>query len=122
MGLDEPVYRDSRGEIHRHDVAGVKFNVLVTKAGVLRSGDYHPNKQFDLVLSGKMEITLRQNEEDKVIVKGPNEFIEIPPNTPHLFKSLTDTVMLEWWDGPFEATYYEPYRKQVEEQLNRMNN
>jgi len=117
--LASPIYKDSRGEIRRYEINGVKFNVLITKAGVMRSGDYHPNTQYDLILSGEFEITLRQGDKDVVFRKGPNELIAIPPNTPHLFHSLTDTVMIEWWDGPFEAKYYEPYRKLIDEQLRK---
>ena len=114
-GLSAPIFNDSRGEIRRYSVNGVKFNVLYTKAGTLRSGDYHPVAQYDLILDGEFEITLKQNNKDVVVKKGPNELIAIPPNVPHLFKSLTDTVMIEWWDGPFEAQYYKPYRKLVED-------
>jgi len=117
MSLDDPIYTDSRGEIRRHEMQGVKFNVLFTKAGALRSGDCHPVTQYDLVLSGEFEITLRQDDKDVVVKKGANELIVIPPDTPHLFRCLTDSVMMEWWDGPFEVEYYEPYRKQVEEQF-----
>ncbi|MEK6953033.1 MAG: cupin domain-containing protein [Nanoarchaeota archaeon] len=116
MGLDEPVHRDHRGEIHRLDIGGVKFNVLITKAGVLRSGDYHPNTQYDIILSGEMEITLRQDDKDVVIRKGPNDLISIPSETPHLFRSLTDTVMIEWWGGKFECKYYKPYRDLIDKQ------
>ena len=45
------------------------------------------------------------------------KIIIMPPDVPHLFEALTDTVMLEWWDGPFEASYYQPYRRLVEKQF-----
>lgn len=115
--LDSPVHKDMRGEIRRHDFKGVKFNVLFTKAGCYRSGDFHPVSQYDLILKGKFQITFRKGGRDVIVKKGPNELIIIPPNTPHLFKSLTDTVMLEWWGGPFAVGYYEPYRKIVERQF-----
>lgn len=118
--LDEPVFKDDRGEIRRHEMEGVKYNALFSKAGILRSGDMHPNTQYDLILMGEFEITLRQGDEDVVITKKANELLEIPPDTPHLFRSVTDTVMIEWWDGPFEAEYYEPYRKLIEAQLEEM--
>ncbi len=117
MGLDEPVYRDDRGEIRRYEIEGVKFNVIYTKKGTFRSGDYHPVTQYDLILKGEFEITLRKDDKDVAVRKGPNELIVIPPDTPHLFNSLTDTVLIEWWDGPFQAEYYEPYRKLIEKQL-----
>lgn len=117
MGLDESVYKDFRGEIKRYEVHGVKFNVIYTKKSGLRSGDFHPVKQYDLILEGEFEITLRKENEDVVLKKGVNDLVVIPPNVPHLFKSLTDTVMIEWWDGEFEAQYYKPYRKLIKEQF-----
>lgn len=118
--LEKPIFKDSRGEIRRHNVQGAKFNVLISKKGTLRSGDFHPNTQYDLILKGTMKITLRKNNQDVVIIKRKNELIVIPPNIPHLFESLTKTIMIEWWDGPFQAKYYQPYRKAVEEQLNNL--
>lgn len=117
QGLETPVHVDVRGEIHRHDLQDVKFNSLFTKKGAYRSGDVHPVKQFDLLLSGKVSITFRENEQDVVRTFGPNELIVIPPNIPHLFYFEEDTVMLEWWDGVFEVSYYEPYRKFVKAQF-----
>jgi len=117
MALDAPIYKDFRGEIRRYELHGVKFNVLFTRVGALRSGDYHPVAQHDLILKGELEITLRQDDKDVVLRKGANELIVIPPDVPHLFKSLTDSIMIEWWDGPFEVQYYEPYRRLIEEQF-----
>jgi len=113
------IFKDSRGEIQRCAIGKNKFNILLTKKGVMRSGDFHPNTQFDLILKGEFEIILRKNNKNQKIKKGANEFIAIPPNTPHLFKSLTDTVMLEWWDGKFSAQYYQPFRSLIEKQLSK---
>jgi len=118
--LNAPAQKDVRGEIRRYEFKGVKFNALFTKAGKYRSGDFHPITQFDLILKGKFRITVRRGNKDVVYEKGENELIVIPPNTPHLFKSLTNTVMLEWWDGPFEVSYYKPYRKIVEKQFKKI--
>ena len=108
--LSEPTFTDIRGTIQRLDLGGKKLNVLFTKAGFMRSGDLHQNTQFDFIFSGKIELWLRKDEKDEKIVYGPNSFIEIPPDVPHLFNFLEDTLMSEWWDGPFEAWYYKPYR------------
>ena len=118
-GLNAPVQKDLRGEIRRYNFKGVKFNALFTKAGKYRSGDLHPVTQYDLILKGRFRVTFRKDNKNVVFKKGKNEFLAIPPNTPHLFKSLTDTVMLEWWDGPFKVSYYEPYRKIVEKQFKK---
>jgi len=111
---------DARGTIDKLEVSGVKFNVLFTRKGSYRSGDEHPNRQFDLVLSGEAEVTMmhRNVAGGAEITRHVHAFdtLEIPRAVPHLFYFPVDTVMLEWWDGPFEATYYEPYRKIVEAQ------
>ncbi|MFB6088401.1 MAG: hypothetical protein ABEK36_01330, partial [Candidatus Aenigmatarchaeota archaeon] len=86
----------------------------------LRSGDYHPVTQYDLILKGKVKITMKQDDREKIVHKGPNELISIPENIPHLFEFLKDTVMIEWWDGEFEAKYYKPYRKLIEEQFEKL--
>lgn len=113
--LVNPLQKDGRGEIRRFDINGAKFNIIYTKAGALRSGDVHPNKQFDIILSGEVEITIKKEDKDLMIKKVSNEFVMIEPEVPHLFKFIKDTVMIEWWDGPFQVKYYEPYRKYVEE-------
>jgi mannose-6-phosphate isomerase-like protein (cupin superfamily) len=113
------VYEDSRGSILQYDICGAKFNVLFTKAGALRSGDLHPVAQFDVVLDGEAELTTRLGNRDVVRKLKKNEFASIPPNVPHLFRFLKDTVMIEWWDGPFQAEYYKPYRDLVEKQLKK---
>ena len=117
MDRQPETFSDWRGTIRRMEVDGIKFNVLTTKKGALRSGDLHPNTQFNIILAGAFELTLRQNDKDVVVRKEPGELIIIPPKTPHLYRCLEDSVMLEWWDGQFSMEYYPPYRKFVEEQF-----
>lgn len=103
-------FKDHRGEIRRYEIEGTNFNALYTKEGCYRSGDYHPVTQFDMILKGKIEVTTLVNGID-VINQYENCLVTIPSNVPHLFKALTDCVMIEWWDGPLEVNYYQPYRK-----------
>lgn len=117
MGLDEPVHSDVRGDSYRFDIDGIKFNIVFTKAGFFRGGDIHPTTQYFRLLKGEAEVTMRKEGKDIVKKAIPNEILVIPPNTPHLFKSLTDSWIVEWVDGEFKAEYYEPYRKRVKEQF-----
>ena len=117
--LNDPVYTDSRGEIKRFKIDNAKFNVITSKKGVYRSGDYHNSTQYDLVLKGKVKITFRLKGKHVYVIKSENEFIKIPPNIPHLFYFLTDCVMIEWWDKEFEAKFYQPYRKRVLNNINK---
>ena len=31
----------------------------------------------------------------------------------HIFEFLEDTALLEWWDCPYQAWFYKPYRDRV---------
>ncbi|MCK5510662.1 hypothetical protein KAI65_03920 [Candidatus Parcubacteria bacterium] len=115
------IHKDTRGVIYRIEIGGVYFNLMTRKKGTLLSGDFHPYTQYDLVLKGEFKITLHKNKKDEIVKKKTNEFISIPPNTPHLFESLTDTITIEWWDGPFEQKIYKPYRKLVDENIKTFN-
>ncbi len=118
--MSSAIYRDVRGEIHRIEAGGFKVNLLFTKRGFMRSGDLHKNIQFDFIYSGKVEIWTREGNRDVKKVYGKNQFIELPPGIPHLCKLWEDCVMAEWWDGPFKAWYYKPYRAIIDEQFKSM--
>lgn len=108
------ILHDQRGEIYINQIKDKEFNVIFTKAGAYRAGDYHSAEQYSVILKGEVEITLRQNHQDVIKKYGVNELIVIPPNTPHLYKFLVDTVMIEWLAGPYQPHYYQPYRKIIE--------
>ena len=107
-------FKDIRGEIQKFKVRGAEFNLIFTKKGAYRSGDIHNSAQYDMLLSGGFEITMRKRKKNVKICAGKNQLVIIPKKTPHLFKATKDSIMIEWWDGPFEAKYYRPYRKIVE--------
>ena len=58
------VQTDARGEIHNFKLGGARFNVLVTRAGVLRSGDVHRHVQYDAIFSGRVAVTSREGGRD----------------------------------------------------------
>lgn len=121
-GLPSPVretFSDVRGEIYKLELAGAKVNLLFSRNMAVRSGDWHENRQFDLVLKGEVEVQYGLYDKSKIKVLRPGELFVIPPRCPHLFRFQKDTVMLEWWDGPFAAKYYRPYRQEVEKCLRR---
>jgi hypothetical protein len=108
--LKKSLYRDYRGYIERKNVDGISFNIIETKKGCMRSGDIHKTTQFDMVLSGEIEVwALMKSITEKNIIKA-NTLLIIEPHAPHLFIFLENTLMIEWWDGPFAAWYYKPYR------------
>lgn len=113
--IEEPFFEDQRGSIRRINDGVQKVNLLFTKKGFMRSGDLHKNTQFDFVVSRKCELWQHIDGEDVKQVHEEGSFIKIPAGTPHLFIFLEDTYMLEYWDGEFEAWYYRPYRKIIEQ-------
>lgn len=129
--LEKPIHQDVRGVIQRLnknnlpwlDEIGAKVdlpNLLHTKQGFMRSGDLHKNIQLDYILSGEVELWTFHNGQTTKKTLAPNTFLILNPHTPHLFNFLKDTVMMEWWDGPFEAWFYKPYRDIIDEQFKRM--
>ena len=112
-----PRFEDARGVIEHHALAGTKYNVLHSKAGTYRSGDVHPAEQYDSVLSGMVVVTTRHGGGDWKQTALAGDRVMIPSGVPHLFYFEEDTVMVEWWSGPFKAKYYKPYRDIVEESL-----
>ena len=113
-------FTDARGSIQFFTFDGIEFHISQTKAGMLRGGDFHPDIQHDIILKGQMAVTMHQDNQDIRRVYGPNEIIEIPPGIPHLFESLTNTVMLEWREGHYQSEYFAAYRKQVNDQLKNL--
>jgi len=87
---------------------------LYTKKGVYRSGDIHPNVQYDCIVKGSITVKFRQCDKDIEETYCAPIVITIPKNTPHLFYFRENTIMIEWWSGKFKAKYYKPYRDIVE--------
>jgi hypothetical protein len=126
------VFVDDRGEIHNVRVGNVyaermgvapstrlqqtRYNILYTKAGVMRSGDLHKVSQHDFVFEGSVRVWLLQKDgTTSSQTYGSYSYVCIPPYTPHIFEFVRDTVMAEWWDaGEFCAWFYQPYRELVE--------
>ena len=111
--LNNPIFKDQRGEIRRFNIKGIKFNLVFTKPKIYRGGESHPNWQYILNLKGKIEIKMKFPNKELTIKPKKNELISIPPHIPHIMKSLTNSIMMEWWSGPFQCKYYPPYRKLV---------
>jgi quercetin dioxygenase-like cupin family protein len=96
---------DKRGTVYRVKIKNFGFNVIYTKRGGIRAADSHPNVQYDLVLKGKLEIWLKKKNKILKLNKGKSNLIIIPPNIPHLFISLEDSLMIEWWNGKFKQKF-----------------
>lgn len=108
---------DNRGHIHRFVLQAPLYvvNAYFTKAHAMRSGDLHNCTQYDVLLSGRASLTMRDvaTGKDVVQVVEPQQLIAIPPRVPHLFEFLQDSYLIEWWDCVFEAWYYTPLRQRI---------
>lgn len=108
------IYQDDRGEIHRLRVGHRRMNVLYSKEGVMRSGYLHPHSMNDFVVSGKVEVWTLSGDDTKKTIYSASEFVTLDPYTPHILIFLEDTILLEYWQGPFSCWYYHPYRRLVQ--------
>ena len=106
-------FEDNRGRINFLDINGVKVHLQYTKKGFRRGGDLHKNTQYNAIISGKVKITTLENNKEVENILDQNSFVIIKPHVPHLFEFLEDTVMAEWWDGPFQSWYFKPFRNLV---------
>jgi len=117
------LYEDARGVIQTVRLRGKRVNILFSKAGTYRSGDKHPVRQHDAIVSGRVDITLNHGGPGASFIQlYPGGSVTIDPDIPHLFYFPVDTVMLEWWgegDEP-RVEYYPPYRDVVERHLREM--
>lgn len=74
--------------------------------------------QHDFVVSGAVRVWTLQKDGSTLRTRyDQHAHIAIPPYTPHLFEFLQDLCLVEWWDGPFAAWYYEPYRSLVQRSM-----
>jgi hypothetical protein len=72
--------------------------------------------QHDFVFTGSVCVwTLQKDGSTAKTVYGKYSYVTVPPYTPHVFEFLEDSVVAEWWDGPFGAWFYEPYRSSVQQ-------
>jgi len=114
------VVSDGRGEVHNLKFGSFRVNILVSRAGTLRSGDVHRARQLDMIFSGRVVITTREHGRDVEREYVGGQLCVIPENVPHIFRFVNDTVMAEWWQPQgFEARYYAPYRRKVDAALVR---
>jgi hypothetical protein len=54
-----------------------------------------------------------------VVKAGRNARVTTPPGVAHLFEFLEDTDLLEWWDCPYQAWFYKPYRHRIAKALSQ---
>jgi mannose-6-phosphate isomerase-like protein (cupin superfamily) len=110
------LHKDSRGTISLIKGDELEYpgvTVFYTGDGKARGGCLHElNDEYTCVISGLVEYVIGNN---KYILKDGDSMI-IPRGTPHYFKSLTDSVVLEWGATEEEKKFkHAPTRAIVDE-------
>lgn len=91
-----------------------EVTIFRTKANKARGGCLHPeSKEMLIVLEGTIQYIY--GEDSTTILLGPNDYFILPPNSPHFFISLTDSIVMEWGPSKKEKQEkYLPFRKIVD--------
>jgi mannose-6-phosphate isomerase-like protein (cupin superfamily) len=98
------IYEDNRGEIYLLTDLFVfpEITLFRTFQGKARGGCIHKiHDEYVCVLEGSIQYVWEDIEiQTKVLFAG--ETILIPKNTPHYFKSLSNSLVAEWGASPEE--------------------
>jgi oxalate decarboxylase/phosphoglucose isomerase-like protein (cupin superfamily) len=95
--------RPKIGKGYASDVNGKWCSILQTKKGAYRGDHIHPYDQYTVLLDG-LAMVVKQIDGD--LVEFPltvNQVHKTPKDLPHILIALEDTVLYEWWDGPYET-------------------
>lgn len=87
-------------DILRRDLVGERLMVTryTLRSGVSTLPHHHPHEQFTHILSGFIRVVA--GEEERVL--GPDGVSYIPPNLPHSFEAIEETVCLDIYSPPRE--------------------
>lgn len=105
---------DWRGKVWSMVIGDLEYILFYTKDRCLRGGDFHTNKQYNVVLQGAIWFTKRNEfgiEEAMLLREG--KAIVTDGGIPHYMMSIGESWVLEWHELPKDRTIYEPYRKLV---------
>ena len=101
----ETIQTDKRGSINLllDDLKTLEeVTIFITKSGYARGGCIHElHDEHCCVIEGEVAYYIGQGGYCCTILEMGDSII-IPKNTPHLFTSLTDSVVLEWGAIPAE--------------------
>lgn len=108
-----PAFTDKRG-----DIVDVITNKMITHvgritftSGSVRANHYHKkSNQYNYVLSGKIELTVKNLKDDssiETISLEPNDLILVPPFWYHSLKSISDAELMIFTTSPRNDGGYE---------------
>lgn len=85
----------TRRYVHGEKGMLVRFEL---KKGAVIPKHHHPNEQITYIMSGRVKVTM----EGKDYVVRSGEVLIIPPNVPHQFEALEDTIDIDVFSPPRE--------------------
>lgn len=111
----EKVNEDNRGEIWRIDNGKRIYWLSITKKGSGRGGDIHDGYQYNLVFEGSFKVLYKYPDREEEWIQKVDQLLQVPPEVPHVWIALEDSMMLEWHEKPLppfeQKRYYELYRR-----------
>jgi hypothetical protein len=119
----EKVSEDKRGWIY----VAAFFNsrgatreaiMIFTRKWYARGGEYHKSVQHDLLLTGSLKWTFRDDLHTwEELHSTPGTAHYIGPGVEHLAEAVEDTLYVEWLDGEFSKVFVPDMRKIVEDRM-----
>ena len=79
------------------------YSILETKQGSYRGNHIHPNNQYTLLLSGRADYIIYEDDEEKKIPLTIGNVTVVEAGVPHIMVVHEDITTFEWWDGDFIA-------------------
>jgi mannose-6-phosphate isomerase-like protein (cupin superfamily) len=111
------IHEDKRGKIMllTEDMSYPEITIFTTKAGLARGGCIHNiSDEYTCVIEGIVEYDL--NGEKTILKTGESLFIS--RGTPHYYRSLTDSVVMEWGANPKEKQKKHLFTRKIVDAIN----
>jgi quercetin dioxygenase-like cupin family protein len=107
----ETSFEDRRGkiiDIVSHETMNAA-TLITFSVGAVRANHYHNHTiQWNYIISGKIRAIIENNEHERnEIILNPGDLLTITEGEKHAFKSLEDSVMLVFSQGPRGGKDYE---------------
>jgi quercetin dioxygenase-like cupin family protein len=113
MKLDriETSFEDQRGkivDILSHEIMNAA-TIITFNDGAIRGNHYHKHTiQWNYIISGRIHAIVENNKQERnEIILNPGDLLKIIDGEKHAFKSLGNSVMLVFSQGPRGGKEYE---------------
>ena len=114
------IHEDQRGYIYVIENLlenNKEFTFMEIKKGYARGGCVHSNKEYFVVIKGKVKFII--GDEEKILEAGSSG--SYPAGTPHAFVGLEDSIVSEW-GITFEEKKLDKKDTKLREMVDNLNN